>query len=274
MMTGTQKGAARYYILGRVLLFYFCSVLMLVLFSALIKTSAPATAGFLSIVPVTFLTVLLVIVFARWQKLSLNDTGIIPRKKSTLRFFTGFAAGLLMAVAQALIVLASDHFKLTLVTNINVAQVGTTLLLYLLVACREELVFRSYALQSLHYSFGPAIALLVMTTIFILEHVAAGMPLGTAVIGVGAGGLLFGIAALKTKGLALPLGLHAAWNFGQWALGFKNSPGIYNAVIEKGYEARAENIGLAAFVLITALAIAVILISAKNNRVNNRKPIR
>jgi len=33
------------------------------------------------------------------------------------------------------------------------------------------------------------------------------------------------MAALATKGLALPIGLHAAWNIGDWARGGKGTGG-------------------------------------------------
>ncbi|MGH2564732.1 MAG: hypothetical protein ACRDE5_09470, partial [Ginsengibacter sp.] len=60
--------------------------------------------------------------------------------------------------------------------------------------------------------------------------------------------------------------LHSAWNFGQWAMGFKNKPGIWQAVVEKGYGAKAENTGLAAFILVMVLAIVSILFLYKNKK--------
>src|SRR4051812_17004818 len=104
--------------------------------------------------------------------------------------------------------------------------------------------------HNIEYTY-PGITLLI----FILEHIASGMTLKMAITGSGSGGVLFGLSALKTKGLALPLGLHSAWNFGQWSMGFKNKPGIWATVVEKGYETRTEHIGLAAFVLVMVLAI-------------------
>ena len=74
------------------------------------------------------------------------------------------------------------------------------------------------------------------------------------------------VAALKTKGIALPVGLHSAWNFGQWSLGFKNKPGIWEAIIDKGYETKVENIGLAAFLFVIALAIAGVFIFYKKEK--------
>jgi membrane protease YdiL (CAAX protease family) len=105
--------------------------------------------------------------------------------------------------------------------------------------------------------------LTILTAVFILEHVIGGMTWKMAIIGSGLGGILFGVAALKTKGLALPFGLHSAWNFGQWAVGFKNKPGIWNAVVAKGYERKTENISLTAFVVVMLLAIIGIILFHK-----------
>jgi membrane protease YdiL (CAAX protease family) len=254
-----------YYTLARVLLFYFCTVILLIFLSVFTKNVSPKIADQLSILSAAVLTLLLIVIFTLWEKLSLHDVGIIPGKKSIPRFFAGYAIGLLMAVAQALIVLSFGHLQLTLVPKIKMMEIVLPLLLYLLIACREELVFRSYALRSLNYSIGTALALTIITTIFILEHVASGMSWKMAIIGSGTGGILFGMAALKTKGLALPMGLHSAWNFGQWSLGFKNTPGIWKAIVEKGYELKTENIGLAAFIFVMALTIAGVFIFYKRD---------
>lgn len=266
MKIDNQKVSRKwYYTLTRVLLFYFCSVIILVFLSALTKNVSQKIADQLSILSAAVLTLLLILIFTRWEKLRLNNVGIIPGRKSIPRFFAGYIIGLLMAIAQALIVLSFGHLQLSLVPKPEVMGIVLPLLLYLLIACREELVFRSYALRSLNYSMGPALALTIITIIFILEHVVAGMSWKMAIIGSGTGGILFGVAALKTKGLALPLGLHSAWNFGQWSLGFKNKPGIWESVVEKGYELKTENIGLGAFIFVMALTIIGISIFYKRD---------
>jgi len=267
-MEAKESGKSRkwYYTLARVILFYICSIAVLIFTSIFTKNVSAKIADQLSILCATILTFILVLIFTHWEKLKLKDVGIIPGRKSTMRFFTGFSAGLLMAVIQALIVLGFGHFQLKLVPKITIAEIFLLLLLYLFVACREELVFRSYSLRSLGYSLTPIIALIIITVIFILEHVVSGMTWKMAMLGSGAGGILFGLAALKTKGIALPVGLHSAWNFGQWSLGFKNKPGIWEAIIDKGYETKVENIGLAAFLFVTALAIAGVFIFYKKEK--------
>ena len=256
----SKTRAKQLYTLARVLFFYLCSVIVLIFTSGITKGLSEKVADLLSVFLATVVSLSLVVLFTHWEKLTLNKVGLVPGTNSIKRFVAGFTIGLLMAVLQALIVLSFGHFQLVLVQSTTVVEIILSLLLYLLVACREELVFRSYSLRSLNYSLSSGLALLIITIIFILEHVAAGMTWKMAIIGSGLGGILFGLSALKTKGLALSLGLHSAWNFGQWSMGFKGKPGIWEGVAEKGYESRAESIGLAAFVLVMVLAIIGVLI--------------
>ncbi len=253
-----------YQTLARVLFFYICSVIILSFFSRITKNISATIADQLSVCSATIFTFLLIIIFTRWEKLNLKDVGIIPGRKISSRFFIGYLIGLLMAIIQALIVLSFGHIRLSFDPQITVMEILLPFLLYFLIACREELVFRSYSLRSLNYVLGPAAALIIITILFVLEHVVGGMTWKMAILGSGTGAILFGLAALKTKGLELPMGLHSAWNFGQWSLGFKNTPGIWKAVVEKAYELRVENIGLAAFIFVVVLAITGICIYYKN----------
>jgi membrane protease YdiL (CAAX protease family) len=257
--------------LVRVLFFYLCSLLVLMFTSRLTKSIAPELADLSSLVLASVLTFLLVYLFTRWQKLRLNDVGLVPGKSTIQRFVVGYVIGLSMSAIQALTVFGFGHLQLTIVPNITAQQIILPLSLYLFVACREELVFRSYSLRSLDYSFSSAVALLSITVIFVLEHVVAGMTWKMAAIGSGLGGILFGLSALKTKGLALPLGLHGAWNFGQWMVGFKNKAGVWTAVVEKGYERETENVSLVAFSLVMLLAITGIVLFYKRKGMEENK---
>ena len=239
--------------------------------SRLTKSIAPELADLSSLVFASLLTFLLVYLFTRWEKLRLNDVGVVPGKSTIQRFVVGYVIGLSMSAIQALTVFGFGHLQLTIVPNITAQQIILPLSLYLFVACREELVFRSYSLRSLDYSFSSAVALLSITVIFVLEHVVAGMTWKMAAIGSGLGGILFGLSALKTKGLALPLGLHGAWNFGQWMVGFKNKAGVWTAVVEKGYERETENVSLVAFSLVMLLAITGIVLFYKRKSTEENK---
>lgn len=88
-----------------------------------------------------------------------------------------------------------------------------------------------------------------------------------SILGPGLGGVLFGLAALKTKGLALPLGLHFSWNFTQWLFGFKNNNGVWREIVEKGQETHAENIALTGFVIAMTIGITSLLLFYKKEKI-------
>ncbi|MDC6364863.1 MULTISPECIES: CPBP family intramembrane glutamic endopeptidase [Flavobacteriaceae] len=256
----------RWHTLARVILFYACTLIVIILAEILSESAEVNIAGQLSMFIATILSFFLVVIFTRWEKLKLNDVGIVPSKKSAPRFSIGFGIGLSIAIMQVMITLSFGHLQLNFVPEITMTEILLILLLYIFVGCREELVFRSYSLRSLSYSLTPFLALIIITAIFVIEHLFGGMTWQNAIIGSGTGAILFGLAALKTKGLALPLGLHVAFNFGNWAFGFKGRPGIWEVIVEKGYDTQVNNIGLAAYVFAMGLAIIGICIFYKKEK--------
>jgi hypothetical protein len=106
----------------------------------------------------------------------------------------------------------------------------------------------------MHVRFGFVIAQLFVALLFAAEHRLSGATWMDALAGVAVGSLLFGAAALATRGLAVPVGLHAAWNAGQWALGLKGSPAIWKGVTPPGQEGSAHDIGLITYALVIGTA--------------------
>ncbi|MFB6456648.1 CPBP family intramembrane glutamic endopeptidase [Chitinophaga sp. Hz27] len=259
-MSAFQDSNNKLTTLFRVLLFYISSTVIFIGSSILVKLLPPRMANYLSLFLSAVLTLLLVHLFAKWENIRLTNTGVVPGNKSILRFLAGIGIGLMLPLIQALILVGYGHLTLVRINDISGTQMLAAGLLYLLVATREELVFRSYALRRLNQQLGSSVAVAIITVIFIAEHIIAGMPWLVAIIGSGLGAVLFGIAALKTKGLALPLGLHAAWNFGQWSLGFKGEPGIWKALTASGYEQQMQQVGLGAFVVAMLSGILLVLI--------------
>ena len=197
----------------------------------------------------------LTILFTRWEKLPLKRAGVVADKTTAKKVALGFAIGLLMALLQPVIVLLFGHYKMSFVPSTSGYMVFFYFSLYFLVAMREELAFRGYPLFSLNYSFGLWTSQLIIFVIFSLEHVAGGMTWTEAFIGAGTGAILFGFAALRTNGIALPFGLHAAWNFGQWCFGFKKETGLLHGVAERGFETVVVRNAWIAYLLIMVIAI-------------------
>jgi membrane protease YdiL (CAAX protease family) len=224
--------------------------------SGLVKNFSTEWNQHLLLIITIAITYALKIVFARWQKLPLKKAGVVANKNTAKKAAIGFGIGLLMTLLQPVIVLLLGHYKMSFNPSISAYSICFYLILYILVAIREELAFRGYPLFSLYYTVGLWIAQFIMLVLFSLEHIAGGMTWVQAFAGVGMGALLFGFAALKTKGIALPIGLHTAWNFGQWCFGFKKEPGIFYGIAHKGFESVVERNSWISYLLIMAIAIA------------------
>jgi uncharacterized protein len=195
------------------------------------------------------------LLFARWERLKLSNTGVVPGKRSALHFAAGFIIGLFLVVLQISLLLIASHIQLFRTTGINMGAILISLIIYLLLAVREELAFRGYPLRSLNRTIGLWGAQIIIALVFAAEHVIGGMSWWQALLGAGTGSILFGMAAITTKGLAAPIGLHAAWNFGQWIFGFKEGAGIWHAVVDKGYNFRVELAGMITYLLVIGSAI-------------------
>ncbi len=164
------KSSKRILMVCKIILFYILSILI---FAAAGFTKNLVYHDHISILITAFLTFILVFIFSKWDNLTLEDVGLKYNTLSLWRFFSGFGIGSIMVVLQAIIVSQFAEVKFYLSGNISIISMMGHLILYFLIACREELVFRSYALRRLAHITKPLIALFVITIIFILEHVIA-----------------------------------------------------------------------------------------------------
>jgi membrane protease YdiL (CAAX protease family) len=128
----------------------------------------------------------------------------------------GFGAALMLIPAAVLALLVAIHWSWsgTTLTTITSA-VG----LFVAVAVTEELIFRGFVFQRLIDGLGEWPAQLLMAGYFVLSHSTglanAGEVRSLAMVNIFVASLLFGLAYLRTRSLALPIGLHLAANFTQ-----------------------------------------------------------
>jgi membrane protease YdiL (CAAX protease family) len=104
------------------------------------------------------------------------------------------------------------------------------LIAYVLVGVQEELFFRGFAIKNLaeglnlpHTSSRIAVLISYLLLSFLFGFAHAGNPNATLVssLNLGLTGLFLGLGFILTGSLALPIGLHIAWNFTQgYVFGF------------------------------------------------------
>jgi membrane protease YdiL (CAAX protease family) len=144
----------------------------------------------------------------------------LPRAKGWLKQFTfgclvAFGLAVLAAVPIEIWGHTSTRFRLSVHT---LPRFGAVLLILLLGALAEELVFRGYPFQHLEQGIGASGAIAVFSVMFGAVHLAnPGASLwglvNTILIGV-----LLSISYLRTRALWLPWGIHFGWNFALGAL--------------------------------------------------------
>jgi hypothetical protein len=90
-------------------------------------------------------------------------------------------------------------------------------------AVGEELLFRGYGFQHLLLAFGPWFSILSTSLIFGWAHTANPAFTQISMVNTALFGLVFGYAYWRTRDLWLPVGMHWAWNFCLAAVGARVS---------------------------------------------------
>ena len=130
---------------------------------------------------------------------------------------------------------------------------------FLALACMEELGFRAYALRTLVGAVGSWPAQLAIAVAFGLSHRLFGRAWLTILLGVIPSALRFGVVAVRSGGLAMPIGVHAALNVAQWMVGAKESPGIWTLDMDPSHVARMAT--FAPYVSLTVTVLAALMIA-------------
>ncbi len=250
----SSRGLHPGWVLGRVLLFLAGSMFLFAAASGF----APRGAwhDLIAVSAAALGTYLLTMLFVRWDGVPLRDVGVAMSAWSLPRLAVGFALGMGMVAVQVGVLLATGRVRWERIPETGVHAAAIAFVLFLLVALREELGFRGYPLRRLDAVWGAWAAQLIVGGIFAGEHAVAGYPWKIAVSGVLVGSLLFGAAALVTRGLAVPVGIHLAWNFGSWMIGNKDTPGIWHAVVAPEFIPTAEWVGMAGYWIGVVLVVS------------------
>jgi hypothetical protein len=238
----------------RTLLFLVACPIVLIITTSFVKTTS-FTNTIKAAAITCVVTYGLTLLFLRWEGWNLSDAGLEPTPKSVPRVFLGFMIGLALVALQESLLYASGHAHWTYIgaeSPIRWLLLGFSA--YFLLALREEIAFRAYPLRRLEHDLGMWASLLILGLVFTLEHVVGGLSWTRSLLGPLAGAILFGMAALATRGIAVPLGIHFAFNLGQWVMGQKETAGLWRASVDPTFQKQAEALGYAGYLLGTLVA--------------------
>ena len=176
--------------------------------------------------PLRFVFVLLVTsICTRLRGDSLSSIGF----RIDLRWIRQWVAGALLGIASMAVIVGliwlAGGIRLELDPARSVGTLVYGLYLFLFVALFEETLFRGFLFQRLVDGAGVWIAQLALALLFAAGHWGnPGMHGATEVVAsldLGLGAIMLGLAWLRTRSLALPVGLHLGWNWMQGhVLGF------------------------------------------------------
>jgi hypothetical protein len=206
---------------ARAILFYLAvSVAYALLVWLLRSVPGLPTAAY----PLGLLAVLLLVsrLALAMEGLPLGALGLRLDGAFAREYARGLLAGTAIIALTALGLYATGGFRLARTPGLGAGTLATGALVYLVPALNEELAFRGYLFQRLEQSLGTWAGLAVMSALFALAHLANPGMAGTtevlACLNIFLAGWILGLAYLRTRSLALPMGLHLGWNWAQGSL--------------------------------------------------------
>jgi uncharacterized protein len=218
-------------------IFFF--LLVLFLFPAILISQKNSVDVSIPIQAILIIIVTLICQFLRKESIT-----VITGKfnfKWLRQLFIGLSIGAALMIIPALILtlLGFSHWQ---INDISFSTIISGLTVFIGVAITEELLFRGFLFQRLIESFGQWPAQLIIAGLFLLTHInnpgMIGMTKIMASLNIFIASIMFGIAFIKTKSLAMPLGLHFMANFMQGTiLGFgvsgENEQSLFKSISEK-----------------------------------------
>ena len=157
--------------------------------------------------------------FLRQEKNTFRSIGLFWESRTPLRFFKGIGMGILIMGIMTAAVIFFSGFSVSRNTGSNLLKFLWGTLPLLPLAFMEELAFRGYPFETLREKTSGRATIYISALLFGLYHLTNGWTIQNALLGAGVWGIIFGLAALVTKGIALPTGLHYAVNMTTSAFG-------------------------------------------------------
>ena len=134
----------------------------------------------------------------------------------------GIIVGLIIMALGFWVLVFFNQIKFAM-TFFSIYEISLTLILFLLAALTEELLFRGYVLGNLMNSFNKIIALIISAILFSLMHAANPNIDLISYLNLFLAGIVLGLPYIYTRNLMFPIALHFSWNFFQSLFGFNVS---------------------------------------------------
>ena len=161
--------------------------------------------------------------FLKFDGKRFSDIGLTFKQNTVGKFFAGVMIGIAIMGLLATGVMYFTN------TGIEVHPRSTFFNFVLMtlplvpLAFMEEAGFRAYPFEILKDKVGIRLSIIMTSIFFAVYHIANGWTIGSSFYGPGVWGLVFGLAAVYSKGIAMSTGIHYAANLTTSAFGAANN---------------------------------------------------
>ena len=171
----------------------------------------------------TLAAFLTTVLFLKFDRKQFADIGLMFQRNTIVKFFGGLIAGAVIMglLATSVIYFTKMRFDVNPRSNVLQFLLFTTPLLPL--AFMEELGFRAYPLEILKDKIGIRLSIFITSVLFAVYHIANGWTIASSFYGPAVWGLIFGLAAIYSRGISMPTGIHYAANLTTSAFGEPNN---------------------------------------------------
>jgi membrane protease YdiL (CAAX protease family) len=198
----------------------------------------------------------LTLLFARYDGRGSRSVGLGFGRGSIPRLSLGVLVGLsVYGLILLLVSVVAGPIRLTPAADVQLGPFLLTACTILILSCMEELGFRGYPLRTLVPALGMWPAQGLVAAAFGLCHLLFGWSWSSILTGVVPCGLLFGMAAAASGGLAMPIGVHAGLNAALWLVGETGTPGLWTTAVDDRAAARVAAVA-------KGVSVAVVLLAA------------
>ena len=176
----------------------------------------------------------------RLRREPLSSVGLVMNGRWARDFGIGTGLGIAMIFITAGLVMVFADVSFSVNPEASITTVLYGLYFFLIVSLREELLFRGFIFQRVIDGLGVWGAQILFGLFFAAAHFGnpgmEGVTFAVATIVIALAAIFLGAAYIKTKSLALPIGIHLGWNWAQgYVLGFGVSGTEVDGVLEPSF---------------------------------------
>ncbi len=196
------------------------------------------------------------VLFLRFDRKQFSNIGLTFQRDTVVKFFVGVITGVVIMGLLAVSVIYATNLEVEVNQASNLAHFLLVTAPLLPLAFMEELGFRAYPLQILKSKVGIWLSIIITSILFALYHLVNGWSIANSFYGPAVWGLIFGLAAIYSKGIAMPTGIHYAANLTTSAFGAKNTAASIWTVAQPG-EATVKHEGIDWSTILPSLVLLI-----------------